>query len=423
MAEITLFQKHFRGSEYQTENYYVKLTTDEENENFLFSFDLIACSVTEQMEYGGVRAMITLQDMLGDLVNHRIVEGDFEFFLYFGLNEKESSRFHLKPSHISTSTTNSPHGIMYTVYFVSSNWTEFLDVRHNRAWQQVLYSDIVQEIADELGFENTHITPTKRSVPLAIQPNWTNYKMLQWIQERCTPDTNPAQGAFYFGSTINNGFFFASLGDLIQQQTLPVQGVERTTTRLVMRDVSAQEYTEGFRRIANFNVDQDFMGSSLTGGSGITPARYNYMTKTYEKGEPVLYPESSEPMLSDWSVLPETHVDGSRIKFMHRDPDFKSIARNQVSESNNYTQKVTVEIDGVSDVQLGDVIEIQIPLSEGNSNIPFNEYFSGSYLVTKKKTMSEVRSAKATTAMVLSRQGVNGQDVRGLTQTQTGKSV
>lgn len=427
MTDIVLFEQYIVGSKNEEENFYVRVTTDRENQNFISNLKILSVSVREQTGVGTPVCAFTVMDLNGDLINHKIVEGDFVFRLIMERDDKQSNIFTLKPTKISATTTQTsrPDQILYTMHLVSHNWERMMSKKRNRSWKDALYSEVVEDIAKDVGFKHVFVTPTKKRVPNIIQPYWTNFEMLRWIKQR-VESANPADsGAFDFAATVNDGFYFASMGSLIRQGLSGVQGPRPTnrTRTLVMRDLRTEDYEKGYRKIEGFDITQDFFGSSFAGATGIKPAHYDYMNKKYVINDTVYFSDTDEPQLSDWALVSESQQDDTKILFTHRDTDSEIIAKNKVSDAVNYIQKVAVKVSGICDVNIGDIIEIQIPLSLENSRSIINEHFSGSYLVTMKQSFIDINTPKANTMYKLTRQGVNGVDVKALTKSSRGKSV
>jgi len=425
MSEITLIEQNKKGAIDGLGGFYIRLTTDKKNQSFIASYKVMGVTVIETMGSGTPLVSIALMDTFGDLINHKIIEGVFEFYLYISNNDTANQRYRLLPSHINSmnATESRNDNQIYTIDLVSYHWPDMYLTRKNKSWRDKKYSDIVKEIAEEIGYQQINVTPTKEVIPNVIQPYWTNYQMLNWIKKRCVANQSLRTGHFDFCSTVDDGFFFMSSGDLVKSKNSGINVSEaRGVKTLTMVQKAPNSLETSLRRAIKLEVEQNYMPMMVQGAGGVIPSHYDYMNKKYVVGDTAKFSESAEPQLSDWAFVSEEHEIGDRRIYSHSAMDDVGLAANLNSNAVNSIQKVKALIDGVSDIQMGEVVEVQIPLSQENSKIIFNENFSGFYTVSEKKIIVNLNTNNAQTILKLSRQGVNGAEVNTLIASSRGKS-
>lgn len=420
MSRTTLFQQMVENDEISVNDTYVKLEVDSYSELFLTNSKLLGLTIKEVTGTSTFIVSMTIVDFFGDLINHAIVEGSFDFWLTIGRNEFDNIEYKMRASKINTANIASAasKNYAYSITFVSHNWKEMFLVRHNRAWRDKKYSDIVKEIANEVGFNETYITETDTLAPLTIQPYWTNFEMLRWIKKRAS---SPSGAGFDFSLTSNDGFFFSSYGDLIKKRTLGIQGTdEQSSVVLTMKRLSSNDYDNGFRSIERIELTQDYMIALRAGASGVSYSHYDYMNKRYTGKKQQTFSQSEIPQLSEKAFISEgDELVGSNI-YSFTDTESEKIAIQKLSFISNKIQTLRVHTPGVSEAHIGNVVEVQIPLGVDESNLPYNELLSGFYLVTGKETTVD-ESGSASTILRLTRHGVNTQDTKTLIDSKRGR--
>ena len=421
MSRTTLFQQLIENDQDVVNNTFIKLEVDASSDIFLTDSKLLGLTVKEVTGTSTFIVSMTITDLFGDLVNHAIVEGSFDFWLTIGRDEFDNVQYKMKPAKINTANIASAasKNYAYTITFVSHSWKEMFLTRHNRAWSDKKYSDIVKEIADEIGFNEVHITETDKLTPLTIQPYWTNFEMLRWIKKR---SSSTSGAGFDFALTSNDGFFFSSYGDLITRRTLGIQDTkeQQPILTLTMKRLTEDNYDDGFRSIDRIELGQDYMIAMKSGASGVSSSHYDYMNKQYTGKREQTFSQSEIPQLSEKAFISESdELVGANI-YTFTDTESDEMARQKLSFISNKIQTLRVHTPGVSEVHVGNVVEVQIPLGVDESQLPYNELLSGFYLVTGKET-SVGQSGTATTILRLTRHGVNTQDTKTLVESRRGR--
>lgn len=417
-----LFQQAVMQSGGQ-KGFFIRLATDSANDIFVENSYIAGVKIRESIGASTYIVSLSIVDIDGDLVTANMVEGAFKFYLTIGDDEFDNVTYTLKISKISAANLAEANSsqFIYTLTLISDKWTDFFLKRHNRSWRNLRYSDVVTLLAQEMGFRDYYVTPSDGIIDTIIQPYWTNYELFRWIKRRIV---SGGTGGYDFALTVNDGFFFSSYSDLINEETVDVQGTnngENGTIRYIMRTVSQESFDHGNRSISNIELQQEYMIAMKNGASGVTHSHYDYMNKQYSGKQPLTYEDLNESQLSSWAFISEEDQQLGTNIYTFSDTSSLEVATSKITNASNKIQSLGLVLDYYSESQIGEVIEVQIPLNIDRYSIPFNELLSGFYLVSGKEVSFDPDSNRATTRLKVIRQGVNSQDPKTLVSSLKGR--
>lgn len=93
-----------------------------------------------------------------------------------------------------------------------------------------------------------------------------------------------------------------------------------------------------------------------------------------------------------------------------------------MSEVSSSLQEVKIQTEGNSYVKIGDVVEVVIPTQPDQYTQPYNEMYSGYYVVSEIEHLFSLGGQTSfNTRMTLSRQGIDGKEHPNLTRSTVGK--
>lgn len=394
--------------------------------------------VFEGLSMGSPYIIVDFIDANGDAVNINKMDTNAVFTLSFGKSITESRVIRMKIAKIEfgNKSMGTSSNFAFAVHFVHESWNTFIHKTYNRGWSNVRYSDIVSTIASESGFNVRHIAETPNTIPQVTQPNWSNLKLLQHISDRARPK-NPATGHFEFGIDLEGNFFFMPLSELIskahENKVDRPPSENRSTIPLFKLDGNPQN-EENRRRLKEengfvpqtfhtFSVQENYMNQIMQGAGGITTSYYDFNTGTYKKKENKMS-ETDIDQLSEWSLIHADNERSSMRMYGGRDAGVEQRGRNRLSDSANSIQRITIQCDGTSYVKIGDLVEVLIPNPPEVYNTPYNEVYSGYYIVSNVENVFRLNKRTAyKTVLTLSRQGIDMKELDGYVRTTKGKNI
>lgn len=423
MAETVLIEqtsKQDEGDAYTS--LYIRLSVDSETDVSLNVFKPKGITVEEGFGKPYVDCKVSFVDTLGSLVNNKLIEGDYLFKLYIGKSPEDFHTYNLKLHSYMSSNGGSGDSSNYTfeLHLISDYWQVMSHDRKVQGWRNKKYSEIITEIVEECGINNYTISDTKKTQPTVIKPYWTNHEILKWLSERSYGVNGDS---FFTYSAIADGmFFYCSFDDMVNgliPEMFDFQTIEPRTLVLGGDPVAGDK--NEYRRLKDFKVVSNYAPRMSKGASGVNYGYYDYENREYVQGHKK-YSEGNEAQLSDWTYMSEDQETIGHFYFGHSDAGKTSdIVKQTISKQINGMLDVVTSTNGLSDIQVGEKVNIKIPVNPEYFDIVFNEYFSGNYIVSRKRTVFRLDNNSANTIFRITRQGVNGTAIDTLTKSTNGK--
>lgn len=394
--------------------------------------------IFEGLSIGSPYIVVDFVDANGDAVNINKMDTNAVFTLSFGKSLAESRTVRMKISKIDfgNKSSGTSSNYAFAVHFVHESWNTFIHHAHNRGWSNVRYSDVVKTIASESGFNVLRIAETPNLISQVTQPNWSNLKLLQKIRNSARPP-NRTSGHFEFGIDLEGNFFFMPLSELISKahENRTDRPPSENRSDVPLFKLEGNPLSEEVRRklkerngfvpqtFHSFSVQENYMDKIIQGAGGITTSYYDFNTGTYKKKENKIS-ESNFDQLSEWSLIHSDNEDASLRMYGGRDSGVEQKGSNRLSESANSIQNITIQCDGTAYVKIGDLVEILIPNPPEVYTTPYNEVYSGYYIVSSVENLFRLdRKTAYKTVLTLSRQGIDKKDLSGYAKSQKGKNV
>lgn len=421
MAEIVLIDEITGQDESDVYNtYYIRLAVDENSQLGLGVFVPNSITVEEGFGRSNVTCKVVLTDTIGALVNAKTIEGSDLFTLYIGRNPENFQQYKLrmKACRIYNESMGESANYQVELILISDHWQKMSHDRSTQHWRNSFYSDVVSDIVSDCGIDNYYVSKTKKTQRTIIKPYWTNEEMLKWASERSQGDDGDT--FFVYAALADGMFFYTTFSDLIDNAVPNIFEFTPSDPREFTLSGEGSS-TSDRRRISNFRVQSDYVDELSAGASGVKYGYYDYDTRTYVKGTHT-FSDSEERQLSDWGMVSESQETAGMFYFGYRDKELtENVVKSTVSKENNKILDVMATTQGTTDVQVGELIKIIIPVNPDFLNTQFNEFYSGRYVVSYKKTMCNLQTSAAETVFKFTRQGINGTAVNTLTQSKKGK--
>lgn len=383
-------------------HYYIKLESEHDSQLNIAVVDSIG--VVESIGAGSPYLTISLQDGLGDLINNTYISPDAAYTLSLGRTalSSVSSDFSLASVQAATITPGKTESVGMQIDFMSSNWPFLMKDTHSRSWGNVRISDVVQNIASEVGFYASEVEQTSGFVSV-LQPDWTNMRLLRWLAMNAV--NKDGLGGYEFLGTSDGRFIFKTFESLFSQ---------KPKRRLVLSQSEKDDPTFG-----TFSIRQDYAGVLSRGGFGLNYGYFDYNTKQFVDGKARIS-DMNTRQISDWYFISKQHETASRRFWGGRNPGTKHVAETRVLDVANAAQTIDVTIQGDVLLHAGDIVDIFIPPSEFHTNI-VNERYSGYWMIRKVVHQVSIRNRFFFSHLTLCRPGINGVTLDGLVQSRRGK--
>lgn len=418
--EITL-QNGESDPAYST--YFVRLTAESSSEITLGAFKPISLIIEEGFGKTVVDCKIVLEDLVGTFVNVKPVEGSFIFNLYIGRSPESTVNYKMRLKAVRNENMQLGESAGYRVelHLTSSHWQSTTHDIQFKSWRNVPYSQAVTDMINDSGLVPIFVSPTEGSKRHIMNPNWTRKQMIDWIRERCK-GTN-GDTFFTYAALPNNMFFYSTFSDLIKGNINNTIDFEPLDPREFVVSGEGINGGDSRRRLYDFKVESNYVQELRSGASGVSYGYYDYDTRSYVKGSHT-FSESQEAQLSDWAMISEDQETVGTFHFGHRNKEeTEQIAKAKVSLEINKIHDVITSTMGYCDVQVGELVDVLIPINPEFLDTKFNEFFSGKYVVSYKRTYCNLESSMANTVFRMTRQGINSPNVNTLAQSQRGKVV
>lgn len=414
------------GQEDTKESTYIRLECDDENG----LSDVLPQSVfiAEAFSYASPIITVTFKDQYGVYINLLKIDPETIFNMFVGETKENSVMIPLRISRIdlSNNVSGKSENLSFKISFVHSEWNTLINKRMCRGWKEKKYSEVVEEIASECGFSDIQITPSRHSFGEIVQPHWPNNIFLKWLQENAVPEKYDDH--YEFAGKIDNSFFFKSLSDIIEENTLKAEEGAIPLIKLHGYESVPKERTEAKEdnddvppQFMSFSGTEHYMDTVVHGGS-IRSMHYDFMTGMLVD-TPTYTNDMDSLQMSDWSGIKEAHQETQRVFYHGRDPYGDDKSKLRMSNVQISMNQFAVKTEGAISLHVGDMVEIMIP-TPTNMIPPFSVMYSGFYLVgaiTHHLTLEP--SPMIVSNIELTRHGFDSRDLKGYTETSLGKFV
>lgn len=414
------------GQEDSRESLYVKLEC--EDENGLSDVLPQSLFVAEAFSYASPIITVTFKDQYGVYVNLLKIDPETEFTLFVGETKERANSIPLKLSRIdlNNNVSGKSENISFKISFVHTGWDKLINRRYCRAWKDIKFSEIIEEIAGECGFGEIDVKESRFEYEEIVQPHWPNNIFIKWIQENAIPEN--FDDHYEFGTKIDNSFFFKSISDIVEENIpkaesgglplIKLHGYENDPEQRTSDKSSNEEVPPQFM---SFNGTEYYIDSVVTAGS-VRSMHYDF-----EKGELVDTPTYTKDMdsfqMSDWSSIKQTHEETQKVVYHGRNKYGEELSKLRMSHVQISTNQFTITTEGSIDLHIGDMVEVIVP-TPTNMIPPFSLLYSGFYLVGSiTHNISLEPSPMIVSKIELTRQGFDDRDLKGYTETALGKFV
>lgn len=422
--EFIIFQRAI-VRDHKADSLFVKFACKSDNElQFVQATNVV---FKESFQLMTPSMVVTFTDGSGDFINNNRLDTEAIFELHFGRDVYESYKSEYKIAHINagSSMSGSTKATSFQVIFVNRYWEELAAQKRNRGWSNARYTDVINTIASEGGFTNIEIEPSDAIIPSILQPNWSDSRMVQYVQENARPQSR--DGHYEFCGRLDNTFLFKSTSQLIKEGIDKYRRGDLPVLRLggqPKRDFRDEMYTENNNvpiSFTDFSINENYMSSVKEGGSAIESSYYDWFNRQYVK-KTHRYEDMNVTQLSEWSLLRQgvdftsKRIDGGR------DANIQVEADNRLMEVSHAVQEININIEGQYSLRAGDVVEVIIPNALGDSTSPYNELYSGFYMISQVMHQLTLMNATAfVSQLVLVRHGVDGKEDKGYKRSNRGR--
>lgn len=416
MIESTLIDEFFdagRDTDDKDQTY-CRLTVIAEKEMSLVAYTPVKIEIEEAMNSMVIFAKLQFYDQFGVISNATPFLPHHEFKLYIGHTPDDVRVYSLRYSNYQFFNTSLGESSNYLVSmnFVSSSIMDMKKVR-SRSFRNARYSDVVGEIANECGFETSDITNTKNTFPSIIQPWVDNISFIEWLSRK---SVSKFSDSFYvYSASHNGGFFFKPFDELYDGTSLDIPRSSYRNFHLA-GNIDIEDSVP----VVNIAIDESYIKNSQYGATGIRYGYFDYLNNRYISDE-TRYSDLDEPMLSEWASVSD--MDGHVLKHVDggRDDNTDQNSKSKVARMVDSLHSLRITINSVTDVPVGDKIDLLIPSNPEVLQMAFNEFSSGAYITTGKKTVIDFERGGSMTTLKISRQGYDGVEVDNMSTSVQGK--
>ena len=420
------FVKTFGEENKREKNFYIRLGIEDSSEVNMPLYVVEDVNIEEKFGKGYVECDISLRDKAGAVLNSKPIQGNYNFFLWIGKSRENYREYTLKLNKVKfdNMSLGEMDDFRITLKLISSYWEDMISKRSVKAWRNSTCSDVVQNILDEVGIQDSFVEQTTKQKERLVFPYFTNHEILDYIKHDFKPETNDS---FYICGPTHDGFIFSSFDKLIDK---PLEGIFEREPQDPRRFRVSGDIISEFEnkkddalKVQDFRVIHPFVETMRSGASGIQSGFYSFIGDTYQTFSKT-FADSDERQLSDWSFIPSDQVSADHFVFDERSQSNEDDVVKELSRKNNNMQNVIIAITGTTDIHIGELVDVLIPINPLYfEDLKYNEFYNGKYIVTGRKTVIDMQTSFARTVFSLSRQGINGIALDGLEDSSTGKVV
>lgn len=392
------------------ERFYVSLETEKETEVFVSRVHSI--NLIESLGSLSPVLVIRFQDQFGSIVTTSTLYPDGVYTLNIGRNLDEAIPidFTISKNRFQNLQRGYMDDIGCSLFFISKRWVELFNTKYVKGWEEVKYSDVVNEIAGEIGFSEIDVESTDGKYNV-IQPYWTNQRMIEWLSIHSKSQSQGVHG-FEYSVNFEDVFFFKSYNELMSKEP---------KKEIVLGPSFLPERSEDTVQATDLTIEQNYAEVMKEGGSGYSYSYFDWYNKEYIE-EDLKVSETNQSQLSDWYYIAESHENKGNFKHLFRDLDAEARIENRLSHLSNSIQYLHIRIEGDIELHVGDIVNVIIPPSSYHE-FPINEFYSGYYLISEVEHQITFvnKENKFDTILKLSRQGVDDTDLSGFVKSNMGK--
>lgn len=398
-------KKYIVFEEEWTDNFYIKL--ESEHDTTANSLNILQIGVIENFSTGTPFFVLKLIDGVGDFITHTYFNPNETYDLFIGRSKNDNQKFPFSFSlgKFQNTAIGKSESIATDLTFMSKYWEGILKDTHSRSWTNKKYSTVLEELMEEIGIEEYDIEQTFKNHNV-IQPDWTNFDLINWIANNAQNQQQIA--GFDYVIRSDGKFIFKSFDKFFEQK--PVD-------EFVLA-VPGNTKTQFFN---TFEIKHDYSNLLPRGGFGLNYTYFDYNQKQFVS-EKTKFSDSKMRQLSDWAFISEEHETASKRFYGGRDNLTPSVADNRIANIATSSQKMDIEINGNTDIHVGDIISLVMVPSQ-YSKLQINERYSGNWLISKITHDIDVEQKTFKTHLEVVRSGFNGVDYKGFVKTQTGKKI
>ena len=423
MTGTTIFEKVFTKMD-GLDGLFIRLTCSEDNELQYVSVKNI--TLVEGLGLVTPTMVIEFVDGTGDFTNHNRLDTDALYTLYFGREMTTATQTPFKIVDIQTAsgTQGRTNNMSFSVVFAQKMWQELSVVKHNRGWENKRYDEIISEIVSDKGFDEVDVEESDSIITNILQISKTDNAMINDIQQKATPSSH--DGHYVYSARLDNKFFFKSTLTLIDKGMELRK--EDKLPKLQMggqppRDDRAKTYS-GNKNIptafTGFGSVENYAKHLKNGVTSIESSFYDWEGRTYNRVKKGLA-DINATQLSEWSLVREATDFVSKKVFGGRLTNVMSKSINNISEMSLQMQDVFINLEGQIELHVGDIVEVIIPTTE-DSNTPYNEMYSGYYMVSNiKHQMTLNKATDFVSQLTLTRNGMDAKDMKGYVRSKQGR--
>jgi len=431
MEDENIIFEQYIGQQDDPSSLYIKLSSEEPT--ILAFVKPIGLYLGEAFSFASPMVSVTfdISDDYGTYASVSKLDPDTLYTLHIGNSKLESTVLPLKIAQVTNKNTNTgkTDQISFKVTFVHSGWNELINIRHNRAWVNKPYSDVVSDMITECGYSGIQVSPS-RNKHNVIQPYWSNLMLLKWVQQRAI--STKYQDHYEFGCKINGEFFFKTVSDIIEENR--TKAVNGQIPFLKLGGYDIDDLNRQQSNVSNYNsptyftdyeANEFYMDSVINGAGGVQAMYYDIMSGTFVKNTKALS-NSNSLQLSDWGSIKSRNEVSNMKLHGGRNSETVNEAINKVSSVSLSTNQFSIITESALNIHIGDLVETALPnQSLVNLNLaPFAVMYSGFYVVAGvHHFIPLIKSSGVVTKIDLARHGFDGKDLTGYVKTRLGKFV
>lgn len=365
--------------------------------------------ITEKVNWMSPIVEIRAVDSLGVITSAGFFSPSATYKLHFGTDPENTVVIPLTPIKLNNSQMQPGRVENFHVdmMFYMDHWNKMIQENFCRGWKDRKYSDVVNMIAEECGFDEIDIEPTRKKYNV-IQPDMSNYHFLHWLRSQSRSEKGSP--SYQFGIRTDSSFYFQSLNRLQGNRS-------RKTIIASAKDFDVSD--DNIYMAYNIDFQYNYFKNVIKGAGGVKEFHYDWNNKEFVT-EDHFFSDSNQSQLSEWSSLGSDHEVVTKVMNGSRDVDTANEAKNKVSNRVNDIYSVNVTVLGTQDFVQGEVVKFIINTSE-NWDIDISESNSGWYLVTGISHKILSKKKQFITDLTLERVGNNSTEASGLVESTIGK--
>lgn len=382
--------------------------------------------ITEGFSLASPIITITFND--GDGIYFNVEKIDTEEIFYLGIGDSTTDQLviPLKISKISLKTTVQGRSdqIAYKMTFVHQGWNDLINLRRSRAWLETKYSSIVEEIAEECGYTEIEVAPTRDTLTAVIQPHWSNLTFLKWMQERSIPENYDDH--FEFGCDITGKFFYKSVSNMIEEQQAQAENQEIRAFKLQSETSNVDGVSEDdslYTYFTDFKSNEFYTNSIINGAGGTNSMYYDWVLDSFMSEENLLS-ENNSFTLSDFTAVNEAHEFSLKPVRNGRNSNAVNMGKTEVTNASLSMSQFNITIEGDYKINIGQMVEVLIEPDSEILKTPMAVLYSGFYIVAGVTHLIVLgEDNRYITQLDLARQGYDDKMLEGYVTTSLGKFV